>query len=326
MKCVSMIAERFEPFSNFFVEIGAGGDRLNGGAGNMHSHLAALANVVVNMNIRQFYSSLESVNTRLSSVLNKWPDDGIQIQELIANIDSFSTSFDRFIAGQIGTNAAPLILKARVLDVRLSSFCDALRLTNGALNSQLTNPLRHTELSILLPLPLNLHDFAEKLLALESIYDELCHLLNVSLASDPIQIGKIESGSLWAKVFGNSKVIGLLTDLTKAAASFIYRTYTTEGKLSAIPRKVESIDAILGLSRRLQEEGVNTSELNDHLAKASVSLAKGLNTLLEGQPKIAINDQTYSIGTELQNQLEEPNSPLKLAYKLDQSAPDQDPD
>jgi len=109
------------------------------------------------------------------------------------------------------------------------------------------------ELSIVLSSSMTLSQFILKLKALESIYQELCMLSGISIAEFPIQILKIESGSLWAKVFGHSKIIALMTNLIESGTSFVYRNYTTEGKLNSIPRKVETIESVLKLSIQLKE-------------------------------------------------------------------------
>jgi len=54
-----------------------------------------------------------------------------------------------------------------------------------------------------------------KLLALNSLYSELCLLADVSRSQYPLKLIKIESGSLWIKLFGESRVIMLLTSILR---------------------------------------------------------------------------------------------------------------
>jgi hypothetical protein len=69
----------------------------------------------------------------------------------------------------------------------------------------------------------------------------------------------MEVGSLWLKIFGESKVIALLTRLIETGAGYLYRRFTTEGKIASIPRQVESVEAILRLTETLQEMGIDTT-------------------------------------------------------------------
>ncbi|WP_350604199.1 hypothetical protein [Pseudoalteromonas sp. SMN1298-MNA-CIBAN-0114] len=169
-----------------------------------------------------------------------------------------------------------------------------------------------SELSIVLSSTFTLSEFILKLQSIEKIYNELCMLSNVSSDDFPIEILKIESGSLWAKVFGDSKVIALMTSLIESGVSFVYRNYTVEGKISSIPKKVETIESILKLKSKLKKEGVDVTELTEHLNKSSIIIAKELNKLISGQAEVIINEKKLSIGDEMQKNLIESNENLKI--------------
>lgn len=155
-------------------------------------------------------------------------------------------------------------------------------------------------ISILLGSTLSLKIFAEKLLAINNIYEELCNLINTSLTEHPIIIIKIESGSFWTDILGYPKIIELMEFIIKNSISYIYRNFTVEGKISAIPKKVEAIDSIINLRTKLTAEGIGTDHLDEHINKSSVILAKELNKLLAGEPRVTINDQIYSVSKELE--------------------------
>ncbi len=118
------------------------------------------------------------------------------------------------------------------------------------------------------------------------------------------------------RFIGNSKVIGLLVDFIKSSAAYLYnRNFTKEGELAAIPEKVESIEAVLNFSNKLNSAGVDTTDLNEQLKKSAVTIAKKLNFLLEGEAEITVNQQHISIGDEMQKKLIEDNSAPQLQYK-----------
>jgi hypothetical protein len=155
------------------------------------------------------------------------------------------------------------------------------------------------ELTVLLANETDVSGFTRKLEALYEIYEELCSLLNVPLTSYPLRIGRIESGSLWAKVFGESRVIGLMIGLIESATHYFHRNFTKEGKIANIPRSVEAVDALLGLRERLEKQGLYTGELDNHISKSSILVAQKLSGLLAGEPNVTVNGIHLSVGAEV---------------------------
>ncbi|WP_251962116.1 hypothetical protein [Pseudomonas sp. Marseille-Q5299] len=93
-------------------------------------------------------------------------------------------------------------------------------------------------------------------------------------------------------------MIDLLISFVKETASWMYKNHTTEGKVSAMPLKVEAVDALLGLSTKLQAAGIDKSAMDAHIQKSAFVIARDLGVLLDGQATITINDQTISAGSE----------------------------
>jgi hypothetical protein len=156
----------------------------------------------------------------------------------------------------------------------------------------------HFRFELTLPLALSLSNFAERLIALDELYNELCNLLLISHIDEPLQISKIESGSLWIKIFGETRVISLITNFLEESAGYIYRTYTREGKIASIPKKIESLNEVINLSSRLKSSGVNTQEMDENLSKAGIIISTHLNTLLSGQPSIILNQKMITVGED----------------------------
>lgn len=139
------------------------------------------------------------------------------------------------------------------------------------------------------------HEFARKLRAIVELYEELCSLLAISSASHPMRIGKVESGSLLAKLFGESKVIALAVNLIEGGTRYLHRAYTKEGKISAIPRKAESLEAVLHLRASLKAAGINTEAMEPHIEKSAVLIASQLEELLSGEARVIVNEAVISI-------------------------------
>jgi hypothetical protein len=241
--------------------------------------------------------------------------------KLLDELDAFAEAYNVYVTNQIGTNAFSLLLVSRRLRQSLADLRGFLEYITKNYSNALTPAENEAELSLFLLHISDLPHFAEKLTALQALYAELCYLLDISVASCPLRIGKIESGSLWTKLFGDGKVINLMISLVEGSAKFMHRNYTTEGKIAAIPKKIESLNSILDFSNRLKANGVDVDSLEDNLAKSAVSITNSLNILVSDQPLIEINGQVLSVGSEVQKALIEQASALKLQYKPSQDLP-----
>ena len=146
-------------------------------------------------------------------------------------------------------------------------------------------------------------DFSEvltKLRAVQEIYDELSQLFEVSTSQHPLRVIKLETGSLWLRLVGESRVIGLLISLVERSVSFMHRNYTDEGKLASLPRQVEAAEAILRLSEQLEAANCDTSRMKENLEKSAVIISQRLNDLLVREPRVVINGKEFSVGHELE--------------------------
>lgn len=167
-------------------------------------------------------------------------------------------------------------------------------------------------LSLLIESEMDLSRFIEKLNALNIIYIELCTLTSIPINENPLKIVRIEAGSMWAEILGYPKIIEMLESMLEGSISYFYRTFTREGKIASIPRKVESVESILELRKKLKAIGVDTTDLDDHLQKASVIIAAETNRLLVGEPKITLNGRVFTIGKELERKYLEAGRRLYL--------------
>lgn len=153
---------------------------------------------------------------------------------------------------------------------------------------------------LLLPAVETVEEAVNCLKCILAIYNEFCILTGASSQSHPLRLCKIDSGSLWIKLFGESRTIGLVCSLIENAAKYAYRNYTVEGRAAAIPKKVETLKEILGLSRSLEEAGIDTASLNQKLEKGAVALANEFNELIQGQKLINLNGKEISAKSELE--------------------------
>jgi hypothetical protein len=269
--------------------IAKGGDRLTQSATAIHVHLAHARQTTAAINNRQFFRALEHFQKSIDRLKPSNSNETELIFNLNTKVEEFATIYDEFLANQAGENALPLLLAAKTLHVKIKMFFDSLQMIEESISAYDIPGNFEAPLALLLPAPLNLSEFAHRLLAIQTIYSELCMLLSVSESTHPLRIAKIESGSLWAKVFGESRVIDMMASFVERSASWLYRSYTAEGKIDSIPRKVDAIDSLLGLTERLEKVGINTSNMKEHIEKSAVAISKSLADILDGQSSITVN-------------------------------------
>ena len=134
---------------------------------------------------------------------------------------------------------------------------------------------------------------------------------------EPLRIVKIESGSLWIWLKGNSKVVTAVSSVIEKAAHFYYRNYTDEGKLSTIPKKIETVESILHLSDELKKRDIPTDQLDEHIKKASVMIGNNLEKLLAGEEQVELNGEVIPLTPHGQQNLIE-NKRVRLIEQKNQ--------
>ncbi len=143
-------------------------------------------------------------------------------------------------------------------------------------------------------------DVLVKLNKIDEVYSELCFLFKVSKSEYPLQIIKIETGSLLVVVIGNLAVIGFFIWLLKESIKFVHRNYTLEGQIESIPKKIDAADKVLNFTKKLEEHGVETSNIKDDLGKSMLKIISPLNELVSNQAKMMISGEEISVGQELE--------------------------
>lgn len=243
-------------------------------------------------------SKLEDCLGELDQELKQ--NDEEPLKGFLKQITNFSRKYEALFLRNSYSSAMLLEASAENL---LETFKTISNLTLG-IESNLLGVDRYDEtlgeLTLFLEADCPYKVFVEKLQAIQEIYSELCLLGNIAEADFPLQMAKVESGSLFAKIFGEARLIKIFEETIKSAVSFFYRNYTLEGKVASIPRKTAAIEKILELHKKLEEAGIDTSESKEKLQKSSVILAEQLNCLLLGEAKVEVNGEKLSIDQSLQ--------------------------
>jgi hypothetical protein len=218
---VRAIQELFPGLDEKLGRLGEGGSKGAEAANNIRSHLNQLRPKVTGMGFRSFFSSMEEFRRRLASIATFPIGDFQLMDQLLSRIDRFSEKYERYIQGYTPQAAGPLIVDSHALSESLNAFHLGVLLAHSNLEDGAEVGPAEQELSIHLPESISLEQFAEKLLAIHRLYTVIARIIGVNLASSPLKVQKVESGSLWSRVFGDSKVIELVVTFLRAGAAYM---------------------------------------------------------------------------------------------------------
>jgi hypothetical protein len=291
--------------------IADGGQSVASYGGQILSQLNSTTSVTSKTSTLKLYRELDSLNKIIALAAAEFGEPDY-FKGIIERIEGFSDLYDAYISNPTGRYAARLISLAPIFLSALNDFFNVSNLIAVSLIQTLPDTAEDEVFSLLLPGEFLLFDFINRLQAILNIYTELAQLLDISMSATPLRIAKIESGSLWMVLIGDAKIFKLVDDLVRAAGAFIYRNYTNEGKLSAIPTRIEALDSLAQLTSKLQSMGVPTDEMEESLQKCGQQIAKNLNSLLENQTSVTINHQFIPLQHAQASTLLEANRVLRI--------------
>jgi hypothetical protein len=293
LKLVATLGDRQAEVTKMFGAVVASGDPNSSWSATerIRNRLRETISEVKLASPRKIFAEIEAVVETISDRQSVWNHPTLGKLELLKReFELFGAAYESFISGQQVADMAQLLSAAQRLDAAANSSVEfaSVVLKNLCPNlDDASDSDRGLELYLASQTDFSL--FLEKATALERVYEELCELFKVSSKQEPLRIVKIESGSLWAWLRGDPGTLAAARSVIEKAAHYFYRNYTDEGKLSAIPKKVETIDSVLQLRDELKKRDIPTEQLEEHITKASVAIGKNLETLLAGEDQIELN-------------------------------------
>lgn len=281
-------------------------------------------------------NALGTAHTQLTDALNKLRSEALDIspKQLFTSIDklietiakiniahslkgdleAFSNSYEEYIKQYGKDKAIALVINAQLLDEKLKWFQEEILTLNSKSEYENLEYPDGQVLSLVLLSSMNMFEFIEKIKSIQTIYLELCNLMDISPKEYPIEIIKIESGSLLVKIFGHNKIMELLSKFIESAAKYFYHKYTNQGKRDS---NIENVQNVLALRDNLQKSGIDVSKMDEQITQASNSIAKELNTLISGEPEITVNEKTISVGEAVNKNILENKELLELENNQD---------
>ena len=113
---------------------------------------------------------------------------------------------------------------------------------------------------------LNVDEFSETLSEINSLYECFSRCCGVS---SHLEVIKIESGSLLAKLIGDDNIISAIGNLLNKFIDWFYNKFTYEGKLARIADIKEALEGIFEFSQVLKENGLNVESIENDLQETT---------------------------------------------------------
>jgi len=252
-------------------------------------------------------ASLEQFLSPMSLYTTEW------LEPMARAISDFKVAYEEFVREYSFPSTLGLLEKARTLHLLIASLRVTLELIRQNLENQ-PFVMREGEgrLTIYFESHSSIQALSTKLLAFDRIYDKLCEVMTVSKSDWPIRIGKIETGTLFTDFFGAKPILEAMASIITGTAKYIHRTYTRDGKIGAIPKKLELVESLLMTAQKFEAAGLDASQIRESVQIAATQISQEAVNLLANEPMVIVNSEVIAAGNAIQEKLLKARSPLLL--------------
>lgn len=126
------------------------------------------------------------------------------------------------------------------------------------------------------------------------IYNKLCEIAKINPEEDPLNIVRVETGSLFTKYSGDKKILSVIANILEIAHNIFMRKYTREGQKQNLIESTEIFEKHYSIIKDMKEQGMNVDEHEKIAQESMVLIMKQANTLLSSSPDIRINKKILS--------------------------------
>lgn len=167
----------------------------------------------------------------------------------------------------------------------------------------------------------DIESFSKFLFFIDNIYQDMCKAYVIHYNDFPLNIIKIESGSIWAKLFGHESLVQLIRDLIFGLAGYIRDLQSGKIDRERFENSIKKADLVLDLIGKGKEYGLS-SENQGQLEKI---FTKAINNLSNALPKntteIIIDEEPLLNLSKKEQKAIEGKKPLMLKSKNDDKKP-----
>jgi len=270
-------------------------DRLNIYSTKLQESIDFIKSKKGEIKIKKVFEGIQKLEEALDAYENGLDNTKyISFLNLSNKLEEFGEKYQDFLDEYSRNSFVELVEIAESIDIIISTISNLITAIISNLESEYPDE-KSEVLSLFLNSDYTYQEFVQKLNSIQEIYSILCKLLQISENEVPLRIIKVESGSVWVRLFGEPTVIKLFEDLIRDTVKFIYRNYTKEGKIQSLPSEIEVLDKYLNLKEKLEEKGCDTTQLTGIIDEASLTLTQKFYSLLSGEEQLRVNGELLEI-------------------------------
>lgn len=255
---------------------------------------------------REVFAGFMDMNARISD-LTSGLQEPAGVRALLDDLQEAEHAYDNFVSHNYSREPAFELLKALAeLERTINSTKVLLELAVHPHGSA------DDELEIFFPYAEGIREICDKLLALNEMYSILANHLRVSEAEQPLRIVHLSVGTLWVRAAGELGILRILRRLLIGPATDAYTAFSKEGKIRAIPRKLDGARALLELADEMEKRGIDSSEIKKQTKLAIEHLAVSYERLVSAEPYIEVDGYMVSMAGDQQRKLLAKPAPKQL--------------
>lgn len=246
---------------------------------NFIQKLKQAANTVRPWAVQQAASSYED---KLRHFISSYPASA-ELVQIADDVDEFLRRLESYLIKHADDRLLNLAWHSRNLHLKLLGFVGSLDAISNVLPFQDND--RADVISIVISGDFELEQVKSALIASKKIYDEICRLLSINSNEEPLQLLKIESGSLNLVLKGSLSAIKVLKTFLEG-----FVAYTTVSK-RIVDTEVASRSLLsqVALKNSLDQQGIDTQRLGAELRDSAELLARHTGKLIGSASQISIN-------------------------------------
>lgn len=156
-------------------------------------------------------------------------------------------------------------------------------------------------ITLVLDCQVTYQEFIDKLNAVARMYSLYCAILDIDEAQYPLQIVKIETGSIFQLLKGNKGAIEAIVELLKTVGTYVHKELLTkQGKqergIEELKSKKLAFEIGKEIREALKQNGKSTDNIDEKLGKVADILMDDVLTYVEGGKSVKADGDIIELG------------------------------
>jgi hypothetical protein len=210
--------------------------------------------------------------------------------QLLSAVDAFAHQYEQYLQSRNPANAMQVVTGAFTLRTALHRAGGAVEAATHATPFAQQAPDGWADVRVHLGAPADADAVAANLKAINAIYLELSELSNISVKDYPLILRGYATGTQWFEFLGSAFVTSLMIPLLGKGLRWVAAHAGRDGRRESLAKDVTLAEKVLALRESMKQAGRPTAEIDAHMDKAVVKIAKAFDTMsIDEDPIIEVD-------------------------------------